>query len=71
MRQVSPRKLSDTYKVYYGDGMYTRGEFVHLKKDQVMAFLQEAGKRGLTLGINYCYFRDRYYTLEGQEEGAE
>jgi len=57
--------------VYYGDGMYTRGEFVELKKDDVIHFLRKVDKRGLTLGIHHYYFRDRYYTLEGQEEGDD
>jgi hypothetical protein len=52
-----------TYPTYYGDGMYTRGEFLHLNKKQVFEFLQSAKERGYRLGAKEYFFGSRYYTL--------
>ncbi|MFO7958215.1 MAG: hypothetical protein R6X33_14105 [Candidatus Brocadiia bacterium] len=59
------------YPVQYGDGMYTRGEFVHIDAAKLREFLAEVHSRGGSLTDWRYYFRYRYYVLEvPQEKGS-
>jgi hypothetical protein len=44
--------------------MYTRGEFLHMEKADLAAFLAEVAKRGMKLTAVSYYFRSRYYQLD-------
>ncbi len=63
----SSRKLWDCYPVYYGDGMYTRGEFLHLAKEEVVEFLRLARTKGKILKPHNYFFSALYYTLSEKE----
>jgi hypothetical protein len=68
----SAKRFWDVYRVIYGDGMYTRGEFVTLARDEVLAFLKEARQRKMTVGLTTYFFGSRYYTLvDSSRDGAD
>jgi len=67
----SSRKFWEHYPVYYGDSMYTRGEFLHLNKGQVVEFLRLARRKGKILKQRNYFFRARYYTLAEQESAQQ
>lgn len=52
-------KFLDEFEVFYGDGMYTHGEFIEIPPDQAAAFMAKAGKKYSMKKIHY--FLDRYY----------
>ncbi|MDQ7778877.1 MAG: hypothetical protein RDV41_04105, partial [Planctomycetota bacterium] len=56
-------KLWDTYPVSYGDGMYTRGEFITLDQGNILQFLEKAGEKGGRLTVTFYFFKSRYYEL--------
>ena len=63
-------KLWDTYPVHYGDGMYTRGEFIDIDKSTLADFLQNLLDKKATLKpVNY-FFSSRYYALESPPAGG-
>lgn len=64
----SSRKFWNSYPVYYGDGMYTRGEFLHLNRDSIDDFLRQAYAEGQALKTRTYYFRARYYVLADPRE---
>lgn len=57
-------KLWDTYPIYYGDGMYTRGEFIHLQPAQLRAFLLKLQEKDRRLQVHPYFFQLRYYGLK-------
>jgi beta-lactamase regulating signal transducer with metallopeptidase domain len=59
----SGRKLWDKYPIEYGDGMYTRGEFIRIDKTNFAAFLDEVRTRDLLLTAHNYFFRSRYFIL--------
>ena len=65
------RKFWDRYPVYYGDGMYTDGEFLHVSKKELKDFLLDVRqhKAGLQT-VNY-FFDSRYYELAMQVTANE
>lgn len=52
-------KFLDEFEVFYGDGMYTHGEFIEISPDQAAAFMAKMGKKYSMKKIHY--FLDRYY----------
>jgi HEAT repeat protein len=58
------RKLWDTYPVVYGDGMYTRGEFITLTPAQLPTFLATLREKGGSLTRHTYYFQSGYYELK-------
>ncbi len=64
-------KFWDVYPVFYGDGMYTRGEFIQIGKSELLNFLlQVKAKRG-RITENRYYFRSRYFVLELEKKDVE
>ena len=59
----SGRKLWDKYPIEFGDGMYTRGEFIRIDKGNLREFLRAVQARNGRLGVLAYYFRSRYFTL--------
>jgi hypothetical protein len=57
------RKFWDTYPVYYGDGMYTTGEFINVNKDNMLSFLQRLTEDNRSLKEHYYFFGSRYFEL--------
>lgn len=64
-------KLWDKYPVEYGDGMYTRGEFIRTDRAGLADFLEEVRKRGLRIKVHVYYFRSRYFVLHGHKKKTE
>lgn len=56
-------KFLDEYPVYYGDGMYTHGEFVIISKHQASAFMKKIAERFSIRRTDY-FFKSHYYDLE-------
>ena len=56
-------KFWNRYPVYYGDGMYTDGEFLHISKKELKDFLLDARQHKARFGIHYYFFDARYYVL--------
>ena len=52
-----------TYPVFYGDGMYTRGEFIIIRKSGLAPFLKQITDKGGALTEHAYYFHSRYYEL--------
>lgn len=52
-------KFLDAFEVFYGDGMYTHGEFIEVSPDQAKDFMTRAGKKYFIKKVHY--FLDRYY----------
>jgi hypothetical protein len=52
-------KFLDAFDVFYGDGMYTHGEFIEVAPDQAKDFMARAGKKYSIKKIQY--FMDQYY----------
>jgi hypothetical protein len=57
------RKFWDIYPVYYGDGMYTRGEFISVEKNHLLSFLQQLTEKNKTLIEHPYFFSSRYFEL--------
>lgn len=57
-------KFWDKYPVIYGDGMYTRGEFIEIDKDNALPFLKTVREKSGKLKEFRYYFRSRYFILE-------
>ena len=62
-RHDAGRKLWDKYPVEYGDGMYTRGEFIRIGAKDLLAFLQQVKSRAGRLTARHYYFKSRYFVL--------
>lgn len=58
----------DRFPVRYGDGMYTRGEFIHLGKDELLAFLKLAHGKNKVLDAHSYFFRSEYFFLRDRPE---
>ena len=63
-RRLAGWHVWDKYPVEYGDGMYTRGEFIRIDRKGFEAFLAEVRKRRLRLGTRRYYFDSRYYVVQ-------
>jgi hypothetical protein len=59
----STRLFWDRFPVFYGDGMYTDGEFVHLERDEALEFLRKAQERHMALASHEYFFRSRYFVM--------
>jgi len=57
------RNFWETYPVYYGDGMYTQGEFFYINKTNLLTFMQQLTEKSLSLNQHYYYFNSRYFEL--------
>lgn len=51
------------HPVFYGDGMYTRGEFIELNETNLRGFLEQARRRRGAITQRRYYFRSRYFVL--------
>jgi hypothetical protein len=56
-------KFWDRYPVIYGDGMYTRGEFITIEKTQLLEFLTTLSQKKLRLKRHPYFFGSAYYEL--------
>jgi hypothetical protein len=61
------RKFWDTYPVFYGDGMYTHGEFININKDNMLSFLQRLTENNRSLKEHPYFFSSRYFEIEPNE----
>lgn len=57
-------KLWDVYPVFYGDGMYTRGEFIEIDGGSLSSFLGQVREKRGSIAQQTYYFRSRYFVLE-------
>jgi hypothetical protein len=57
-------KFWDAYPVLYGDGMYTRGEFIRIDKTSLQKFLEQVRQKGGKLTETKYFFESRYFILE-------
>jgi hypothetical protein len=57
-------KLWGQYPVEYGDGMYTRGEFVRIDRTSLATFLEQVRRSKLTLKTYRYYFGSRCFILQ-------
>ena len=60
----SGRKFWNKYPIRYGDGMYTRGEFIRIDKKNFLAFLDDVQKHKRMLAAQHYFFSARYFTLK-------
>lgn len=51
------------YPVYYGDGMYTYGQFIEIDKDNLSAFLKKARQKNCGIKVQKYFFGARYFEL--------
>ncbi len=56
-------EFGGVHPVFYGDGMYTRGEFIELNETNLRGFLAQARRRRRAITQRRCYFRSRYFVL--------
>ena len=65
----STRVFWNSYPVYFGDGMYTSGEFLHLNADELLGFLRLAKDKGFRIRTGPIVIHShRYYELEKVSE---
>ena len=57
-------KLWDTYPVFYGDGMYTNGEFIEITAAQLRDFLLRMREAGGILDTEHYFINGRYYWMK-------
>ncbi len=57
-------KLWESYPVFYGDGRYTRGEFIRISKADLLRFLRQVYKRGGIIKEEGYFIRSRYFVLK-------
>ena len=62
------RNFWDTYQVFYGDGMYTQGEFIHINKTELFNFLKKVKGKDMAITQHKYFFRSRYYVLQMPKE---
>ena len=62
-KRTSGQTFWGRYPVYYGDGMYTQGEFIDVNRADLPGFLKKAGENGGTLTRKEYYFGSGYYEL--------
>jgi len=67
-RRLAGWKLWGAYPVEYGDGMYTRGEFVRIDKTNLAAFLEQVRKSKFALKTYRYYFGSRYFILQAPKK---
>ncbi len=51
------------YPVFYGDGMYTHGEYISIKAEDLIGYLSAMNEKGKELKVHTYYFRSRYYVI--------
>jgi len=54
----------DRYPVFYGDGMYTRGEFIIINNDNLLEFLRKVREKGGKIKERPYFFRSMYFVLD-------
>ncbi|MEW6619413.1 MAG: hypothetical protein AB1422_08790 [bacterium] len=57
-------KFWNIYTVGYGDGMYTRGEFIQINKTSLVDFLEQVKEKDGKITEYKYFFRSRYFVLE-------
>jgi len=62
-KRTSGQTFWGRYPVYYGDGMYTQGEFIDVSRADLPGFLKKAGENGGTVTRKEYYFGSGYYEL--------
>jgi hypothetical protein len=61
--EPSGRTFWNRYPVYYGDGMYTHGEFLHISGKELKDFLLDLRQHQARLEIVNYFFDSRYFQL--------
>ena len=62
-RKPTGEKYWNQYPIQWGDGMYTRGQFIHVDKKDLGGFLARTGTEGYVLErLNY-FFESHYFVL--------
>lgn len=64
-------KFWDTYPVFYGDGMYTHGEFIKVNKTNVLDFLGRVKEKKGNITEYRYFFRARYFVLNLPKEASD
>jgi hypothetical protein len=57
------KKFWDKYPIYYGDGMYTNGEFISIDKNNLLLFLKDLTQNRIALKEHSYYFSNKYFEI--------